>query len=110
MEKYSYIQSIAITERALDLINVRKFLHKGLEPYTIMRDIEDDMIEYPNEYQEVINYMQTCPEVFSNPPEIFSYMTDDEFMRYCESRFPDIQWGHEIIEKYWVIGGDTKCS
>ena len=34
--------------------------------------------------------------------DIFNWITEDEFIDYCRQRFPDIKWGHETIEKYWI--------
>jgi len=40
--------------------------------------------------------------VFGKPPELFNYMTDDEFLEYCQEKYPDIHWGDEFIERHWV--------
>ena len=104
-DKYTYVESIEICEKALDLLNVRKFLIKDKSPHEIMWDIE----EYYNDpmsigTDEIEYFMKEYPEVFGKDnPEIFNYMTDDEFLNYCEKRFPDIRWGYEYVERYWVI-------
>ena len=50
----------------------------------------------------VEEYMKQYPSVFDNPPDIFNYMSQDEFMEYCKKRYPEIKWGYEFIERYWV--------
>ena len=103
-DKYNYVESIEICEKALDLIDVRKFLIKDKSPHEIMCDIE----EYYNspmsiDTYEIEYFMKEYPEIFGEEnPLIFNYMNDDEFLNYCEKRFPDIRWGFEYVERYWV--------
>ena len=46
--------------------------------------------------------MKKYPQIFGNPPEIFNYIGQDEFIEYCIKRYPEVRWGHEVIERFWV--------
>lgn len=104
-KEYTYLTSIEITEKALDILNIKQFLVKDKELNSIMDDIRY-YIEIGNEQdaQKVENYLKQYPSIFSNEPDIFNYMADDEFMEYCQKRYPEIHWGYEFIERYWVRG------
>lgn len=47
--------------------------------------------------------MKDHPDIFGKPPELFNFMLDYEFLKYCSKKYPEIHWGHENIERYWVI-------
>ena len=102
---YSYEQSIEICEKALDLIDIRKFLVSNIEVEEIMWDISYEYADFLNkDYDALEDYMRQYPEVFGEEyQEPFNFMTEDEFIKYCKKRYPDIKCGHKIIEKYWVI-------
>ena len=98
-----YRESIKVCSKALDMINVKEFLILGQEPYDIMNDIEDYVDKVENETTcQVITYMKQYPEIFGKIPELFNYMTDDEFITYCKERYPEVEWAYEIRERYWV--------
>jgi len=43
--------------------------------------------------------------------DIFNWMTEDEFVNYCKTKFPDIKWQSEIVETYTIVSaGDEKCN
>lgn len=103
-EKFSYAKSIDICEKALDMLDVKKFLIQGKEVRNIMWAIEE---YYDNplsiDTDEIECFMKEYPEVFGeNNPEIFNYMTEDEFLNYCRKRYPEIHWNYEFIERHWV--------
>jgi hypothetical protein len=33
-------------------------------------------------------------------------MSQDEFMEYCKKRYPEVKWGYEFIERYWVANNE----
>ena len=103
-DKLGYKESIEITEKALDILDIKKFLIKDKEPHGIMWDIDDYIINTNGEDARKVEYfMKEYPEVFGNPWfSIFNYMNDDEFIEYCKKRYPEIRWGYECIERYWV--------
>lgn len=106
-KKFSYAESIEICEKVLDMIPIQTYLGLGLEPNDIMWDIECDLHAGIKDGRTlpIYIYMLDYPEIFGDdPPELFNYMTDVEFMTYCQKRFPEIKWGHETIERYWVHG------
>ena len=97
--EYSYEDSIKISQQALDLIDIKKFLISG-------KDISD--IKYDIRFyiyisgDKVKNFMSQYSEIFGIDLDIFNYIEDDEFISYCRKRYPDIYWGEEIIERHWV--------
>lgn len=100
---YTYLTCLEITEKALDMLDIKKFLQKNIELYDIFWNIKDYIED--GDGQDVWNveeYMKQYPSVFDNPPDIFNYMSQDEFMEYCKKRYPEIKWGYEFIERYWV--------
>ena len=105
MKNYNYNECIEICEKALDLIDVKQFLIDGKEPSDIIYDIEEHYVDPISDDTYMLEYyMKEYPEIFGEEdPMPFNYMTSDEFIEYCEKRYPDIHWGHEFIEKYWVI-------
>ena len=110
MKEYNYKESIEITEKALDLLNVKRFLKKDKTSSEIMQDIEDYYCNQSNiDTYMVEYYMKEYPEIFGNPIDIFNYMTEDEFLSYCQKKYPKVVWGNEIIERNWIIsvGGGT---
>lgn len=104
-EKYNYTESIEICEKALDILDIKQFLLIGEEVYDIMHAIEDYVDDGDGEdIWKVELFMKKYPEIFANPPALFNYMTEDEFLEYCKKRYPEIHWGYECIERYWVSG------
>ena len=106
MNKITYKEAIEICEQALDLINIKDFLIKNKELHEITRDISDYINLHKNDTcKEIYNFMKQYKDIFGYkdwPLEIFNYMSDNEFMDYCQKKFPDIIWRCEIIEKYMV--------
>lgn len=87
--------------KALDLHpDLKHFLQQGKEVNDIIDAIEYDIEINPYDKKELINFMEENKEFFCHM--LFNWMTDYEFIEYCKERFPDIQWGYEVIEKYWV--------
>lgn len=87
--------------KALDLYpDLKSFLQKDLEAYDIMNNLEEDIENNPNNKEQLIKYMQEEKNFFNN--DIFNWITEDEFINYCKERFPEITWGYELIERYWV--------
>lgn len=93
-----YKECIEINEQALNKINIKNFLVQGEDIRSIMKTIE----EYPLD-DEVINFMLNYPDIFGNPPNILDFMLDYEFLNYCKRRYPEINWGYELTERYWVL-------
>jgi hypothetical protein len=98
--KYSYEDSIKISQQALDLIDVKKFLISGKDISDIKYDIR--FYIYISE-DKVKNFISQYSDIFGIDLDIFNYIEDDEFINYCKKRYPDICWGNEIIERHWVI-------
>lgn len=102
-KEYNYTESIEICEKALDLLNVKQFLKKDAEPHDILWAIEDYINDGNREEVWVIEeFIKKYPQIFGNPPEIFNYIGEDEFIEYCIKRYPEVRWGHEVIERFWV--------
>ena len=104
----NYTETIQIIEKALDKLTIKDFLEQSLgdELTEIMKNLEESL-EYEfsqGNGKEVYEYMKQYPEIFGNPPELFNYMDEYEFLEYCQKKFPEIYWGHEIVEKYWISG------
>ena len=101
----SYTECIRICEKALDLLDIRKFLIKDKTAHDIIWDIEDYYNDPINNDTYMLEYfMKEYPEIFGEEdPQPFNYMTDDEFITYCEKRYPDVSWGHEWTERHWVL-------
>lgn len=93
-----YKKSIEICEKALDKINIKDFLIQGEDIRSITKAIE----AYPVN-DEVINFMSNYPDIFGDPPNILNFMLDYEFLNYCKRRYPEINWGYELAERYWVL-------
>ena len=102
--EFGYKETIEITEKALDILDIKKFLIKDKDPHEIMNDIDDYIEDGDGEDVWKVEYfMKEYPEIFGDPWfSIFNYMDDDEFITYCKKRYPEIHWGHEFIERYWV--------
>ena len=99
----TYKELVEISYQALDLYpNLKSFLEKDASFDYIQSAIEFDMETNPYNKKELFNFMSQYPEVFSKDLELFNYITDYEFIEYCEKRFPDIIWRCEFIEKYWI--------
>lgn len=97
--KHSYKDSINITQQALDLIDIKKFLISGKD----ISDIKYDIRFYIHISEDKVkNFMSQYSDIFGIDLDIFNYIGDDEFISYCKKRYPDIYWGEEIIERYWV--------
>lgn len=101
--EYSYEDSIKISQQALDLIDIKKFLISGKEICEVIYNIEDYFENSDEEEIQKLKYfMKDYPDIFGKTLELFNYIDDDEFISYCRKRYPDIYWGEEIIERYWV--------
>lgn len=96
-----YKELLQIEYDALDLLPIKDFLKKDMEISEIRYAIEEMLnSEIKAERLEFWNYMDDHEDFFKG--DIFNWMDEDEFLQYCENRFPDIHWGHEIVERYWV--------
>lgn len=95
-----YEEMIAITEQALDLFPVKQFLNCDKDVETIMSNIEYEVKNRLDNYPALKSFMFNNRSFFDR--DIFNLMLDFEFIRYCEKRFPEVHWDHEIVEKYWV--------
>ena len=106
MNEVDYYEAIKICEQALDLINIKDFLIKDKELHEIITNIDDYVALHQNDIcKELYNFMEQYKNIFGYkdwPLEIFNYMTSDEFMDYCQKRFPDIKWRNEVIEHNYV--------
>lgn len=102
-----YREQIELTEQALDLLNIKAFLIHGEELEDIYKAIQwyiDD--NDTEEVHKVRRFMDGYDDFFHG--DIFNWMTSDEFIEYCIKRYPEIRWGHEIVERFWVINrGDS---
>lgn len=103
-----YKKAISITEEALNLIDLRSFLIRGRDLGDIYNLISGYIADpYNNEANSVKEFMVYYPEVFEssafNGYDIFNYMAEDEFLKYCKKRYPEIHWGSEVVERYWVL-------
>jgi len=97
--KHSYKDSINITQQALDLIDIKKFLISGKD----ISDIKYDIRFYIHISEDKVkNFMSQYSDIFGIDLDIFNYIGDDEFISYCKRRYPDIYWEEEIIERHWV--------
>ena len=109
-KKYSYKECLELSYKALDLIpNLKEIFYQSASLDNIMLDIYD-AVYYHAAGQAVEDFLNEHFDFFKG--SIFNWMTDDEFIQYCNSRFPEISWGHRVKEEYWVsnIGGDEECS
>ena len=103
--KFSYVGSLKICEQALDMIDIEKYLINSSEPLNIMKNIENDIQkEHP---ENLFNFMEQYKEIFDKSLKLFNYMTDLEFVNYCKKRYPNIKWGHQFVERFWVINDGT---
>ena len=103
----NYFKNIEITEEALNMLDIKNFLQQGVDLYDIIWDIRDYIDDGDGEdVWAVENYMKQYPRVFGSPPDIFNYMANDEFLDYCKHRYPEIRWGYECIERYWVANNE----
>ena len=101
--RFNYEQAIEITEQALDLLDVKKFLVKNKYLPDIMDDIENYIADCDYEdAQEAEAFMKQHPDIFGEYPDLFNYMGEDEFLDYCQEIYPEKHWGYECIERYWV--------
>lgn len=105
-----YDEILRIEYGALDLYPIKKFLKKDTEIQTIMHAIEDAIEIEPHELNPKFwTYMKEYEDFFQN--DIFNWIAEDEFVKYCENRFPNIKWQHEIVETYTIVSaGDGKCN
>lgn len=102
MKNYTYEESMELTKQALDKLDIKRFLRQGREVFDIVSDIEHYLIiESREDLEEFWNYLDLHEDFFKG--EVFNFMTDYEFMEYCEQRYPDIHWQEEIIEKHYVM-------
>ena len=98
----SYKDSIKINKQALDLIDIKKFLISGKDISDIKYNIRFYISISEDQFDELKNFMSQYTDVFGADLDIFNYIADDEFIAYCEKRYPNIHWGEEIIERHWV--------
>ena len=102
MKNYTYEESMELTKQALDKLDIKRFLRQGREVFDIVSDIEHYLIiESREDLEEFWDYLDLHEDFFKG--EVFNFMTDYEFMEYCEKRYPDIHWQEEIIEKHYVM-------
>lgn len=102
MKNYTYKESMELTKQALDMLDIKRFLRQGREVFDIVSDIEHYLIiESREDLEEFWDYLDLHEDFFKG--EVFNFMTDYEFMEYCEQRYPDIHWQEEIIEKHYVM-------
>ena len=99
----SVAAEISLSKQALDIYGkVRNFLDRGAEVDDIMNIIEEDIDTQPKEEnKELWDFMNNHKAVFQN--DIFNCMTEYEFIDYCRERYPDINWGQEVVERYWIM-------
>ena len=98
--KYSYTQGLDLSYQALDLFPVKDFLEQDRTLTEVINIINQELMVNANTYQKLWNFLEAYEDHFQG--NIFNYMTDYEFLVYCQKHFPDIKWGHEIVDKYWV--------
>ena len=100
----TYKETIEITEQALDLFPVKDFLKSGEDVEKVMSNIEQEITNHLDNYPALENFMFEHKNVFDEY-DIFNEMMDYEFIRYCEKRFTEIKWGHEVRDIWWVAYG-----
>jgi hypothetical protein len=103
---YNYEESIMICEIALDMLNIRQFLVKDEDLTDIIEKINQYYNNNPMEDNVDLTkmFMKQYPEIFGeNNPQLFNYMTEDEFVCYCQERYPEIKWHSEVVIKYRTI-------
>lgn len=105
-----YNEILKIEYGALDLYPIKKFLKKDTEIQTIIRAIEDAIETEPHELNPKFwAYMKEYEDFFQN--DIFNWITEYEFVKYCETRFSDIKWQYETVETYTIVSAsDEKCN
>lgn len=116
MKIYDWNGAERITKEALDKIDIKKYLTHGVEIMDVMEAIQRQVEciaasdgtpaqnNYMQEYQDAYNFMKQHTDVFDDPAiEIFNCMTDNEFFIYLQNRYPYIKWGHEYIERIYVV-------
>lgn len=98
----SYDELLKIEYGALDLFSIKDFLKKDAEAWAIRRAIEDAVEIEPHELNPNFwEYMEEHEDFFKG--DIFNWMDEDEFIKYCQDRFPDIKWQSEYIERHWIV-------
>ena len=90
-----YRDNIAATEALLDKLNIQSFLEDGQRVSAIMSTIQDayEDHEFPAEMDAIIEA----------PPfdgYIFNYMSEYEFMTYCNKRY-HCYYSEEVITYLW---------
>ena len=105
-----YDEILKIEYGALDLLPIKDFLKKDTEVWEIRRAIEDAIEIQPHELNPKFwAYMKKHEDFFHG--DIFNWMDEYEFVKYCETKFPNIKWQHEIVETYTIVSaGDRKCN
>lgn len=104
----TYKETIEICEQALDFLDIKRFLVLNKDVDAIIDNIEfylyeNQTVNCNKENLKKLNeFMSEYPEIFGDLGELFNSITDDEFIEYCQKRYPEIHWGHEVIERYWV--------
>ena len=116
MKIYDWNGAERITKEALDKIDIQKYLVPGVEIIDVIGAIQEQIRfmaatentanwgDYTQDYQDAYNFMKQHTDVFDDPAiEIFNCMTDSEFLIYLQNRYPYIRWGHEYIERIYVM-------
>ena len=100
--KMNYDELLKIEYGALDLLPIKDFLKKDAEVQEIRHAIEDAIELEPHELNPKFwKYMEEHEDLFHD--DIFNWMDEYEFIKYCETRFPDIKWHSEYIERHWIV-------
>ena len=96
-----YKKAIALSYQALDLIpDLKKFFIPNQTVEYIMDEIEDAIYLYAYAGKPVEKFLQEHHDVFKGM--IFNWLNTYEFLDYCKKRYPEIKWGSEVIERFWV--------
>ena len=97
---YTYKEIIEKTYKALDFIDLTKYLKKDLKLNIIMSQIENDCCLYKLPI-ECHKYINNNLDFFENN-DIFNWITDYEFLKYCEEKYPNYKWEETTITYYWI--------
>lgn len=99
MNKYK--ETLELSYKALDLIpDLKKFFIPDQTVEYIMDEIEDAIYLHAYAGQPVEQFLEKHYDVFKGM--IFNWIDTWEFLEYIRNRYPEVQWGHEVIERYWI--------
>lgn len=99
MNKYK--EKLQLSYEALDLIpDLKKFFIPNQTIEYTMDEIEDAIYLHAYAGQPVEKFLKEHYDVFKGM--IFNWLDTYEFLDYAQKRFPEILWGHEVIEQYWI--------